>query len=149
MTSAGWTCLADELELDGVGLVIADAARSDELTGRCRDAGYTVVPLDTAGLEGLRPVQAEIAQALRLPAAAGRNLDAMADSLADLARYWPDATRIALVWRHPEDFIDADSDGWFRLVPVLAEATDRLWHGGDDPDDRLFETLVLVDGWAG
>ena len=85
----------------------------------------------------------------KLPASAGRNLDALADSLGDLARYWPDAPRVVLAWTHPEQLMLDDEKGWFRLVEVLANASDRLWQGeGDDPDDRLFETLVFIEGYA-
>ena len=115
----------------------------------CQDAGYTVVALDTQGVSRFRGAQAAIAAALRLPASAGRNLDALADSLGDLARYWPDAPRLVLAWTHPEQLMLDDEKGWFRLVEVLANASDRLWQGeGDDPDDRLFETLVFIEGYA-
>lgn len=140
------TSLADVLDVEGDRLVFADAARGEALIARCRDAGYTVVAVDTTGVLDFREAQRRIAVGLRLPETAGRNLDALADSLHDLARYWPDAPRLALVWCHPEQIIEADTAGWFRLTDVLVEASERLWRGGADPADRLFETLLLTDG---
>lgn len=147
--TAAWTCLADELGLDGQRMLFADASRRPELLAGCQDAGYTVVALDTQGVSRFRAAQAALATALKLPASAGRNLDALADSLGDLARYWPDAPRLVLAWTHPQQLMLDDERGWFRLVEVLANASDRLWQGeGDDPDDRLFETLVFIEGYA-
>lgn len=147
--SQGWTCLADELTLDGSALLFADEGRRTALTERATAAGYTVVSVDTAGVTDFRVAQAAIAAALGLPPTAGRNLDALADSLGDLARYWPDAPRIALFWKHPDRLIDTDTSGWFKLADVLQDATDRLWRGGDAAADRLFETVLLVDGYDG
>ena len=143
---ARWTSLSAELGIDGDGVLFADASRGEALIARCRDAGYTVVAIDTTGMTGFRAAQQRIARGLRLPETAGRNLDALADSLRDLARYWPDAPRLALVWCHPEPIIDADTVGFLRLTDVLVEASEQLWRGGGDPDDRLFETLLLTDG---
>ncbi|MBK8446823.1 MAG: barstar family protein [Micropruina sp.] len=146
MTPATWTCLADQLNLDGEALLFADAAQTTALAQRSQAAGYRVVEVDTAQVTDFRVAQARLAAALRLPATAGRNLDALADSLGDLARYWPDAPRIALFWTHPETLIDKDTAGWFRLADVLQDATAQLWRGGGDPADRLFETVLLVPG---
>ena len=139
------TRLAEQLGLDGDALLFADAARQVMFVRGSETAGYRVVEVDTAGVTDFRVAQARIAQALGLPETAGRNLDALADSLGDLARYWPDAPRVALFWAHPEKLIDADSTGWFRLADVLQDATERLWRGAGDPADRVFETVLLVD----
>lgn len=147
MTGVGWTCLADELGLDGAELLFADAGSRNRLADKCAAAGYLMLEVDTAGVTDFRVAQARIATVLGLPETAGRNLDALADSLGDLARYWPQAPRIALFWTHPERLIDADTSGWFRLAEVLQDATGRLWHGHGDPADRLFETVLLVDGY--
>ena len=48
---------------------------------------------------------------------------------------------------HPEKLIEKDTSGWFRLADVLQNATQRLWRGGNDPADRLFETVLLVPGF--
>lgn len=146
MTPARWTCLADELHLEGESLLFTDAARVSALARDAGAAGYRVVEVDTATVSDFRVAQARIAAALRLPDTAGRNLDALSDSLGDLARYWPQDHRIALFWTHPETLIDQDTSGWFRLADVLQDATRRLWRGGEDPADRLFETLLLVPG---
>ena len=143
---AQWTSLAAELGIEGDGLLFADAGRGEALIERCRDAGYTVVAVDTTGVGDFREAQRRIASGLRLPETAGINLDALADSLRDLARYWPDTPRLALVWCHPEQIIDGDTAGWFRLTDVLFEASEQLWRGGTDPADRLFESLLLTEG---
>ncbi|MFT4217931.1 MAG: barstar family protein [Micropruina sp.] len=148
-TDSSWTCLADVLDLEGHGLVFADAGDCDRLLARLRASGYAVVAIDTGGVSDFREAQRRIAAGLRLPATAGRNLDALADSLHDMARHWPDAMRIALVWWRPERLIDADLTGWLRLADVLADATERLWRGGAEADDRVFETLLLTEGLDG
>jgi len=63
----GWTCLADELGLDGAALLFADAARKDELAAQAAAAGYTVVQVSTAEVTDFRAAQARIAAALALP----------------------------------------------------------------------------------
>jgi len=88
-----------------------------------------------------------VAEALRLPPTAGRNLDALADSLRDLSD-WPGVPRLALLWDGAETLISRDLSGWFRLTQVLAEATDDLWRGLGDPGDRLFETVLFVRGFG-
>jgi Barstar (barnase inhibitor) len=143
-----WTCLADVLGLDGQGLVFGDSDQADTLIARCRDADYAVARVDTTSVTDFRDAQARIAVALRLPETAGRNLDALADSLRDLARYWPEADRVALIWCHPEKLIEADAAGWFRLADVLEDGSARLWRGGTDPADRVFETLLLARGFG-
>lgn len=141
-----WSSLADALQLDGERLLFAPAGRAAELVTAAAAAGYRVVEIDTDGAAGFRAAQAAIAEALHLPETAGRNLDALADSLGDLARYCPDAERVALFWHHPEQVIANDTAGWFRLADVLEDASSRLWRGGE-PDDRLFETVLLVSGF--
>lgn len=147
MSLPGWSSLAEHLGLDGEALLFADASRRVSFAQASVAAGYVVVEVDTAGVTDFRLAQARIAAALRLPETAGRNLDALADSLGDLARYWPDAPRVALFWSHPEKLIEADSSGWFRLADVLQNATERLWRGDGDPADRVFETVLLVNGY--
>lgn len=145
--SSDGACLADVLGLDDAGLLFADAGRRRWLREQSAAAGYTVVEVDTADVTDFRTAQSRIASALRLPEAAGRNLDAFADSVGDLARYWPATPRLALFWVHPETLIDTDPSGWFRLAEVLQDARERLWRGGDDSADRLFETVLLVRGY--
>jgi len=147
VTRPARTSLAEQLGLDGDALMFADAGRHGSFAQQSAGAGYVVVEVDTAGVTDFRTAQALIAAALLLPETAGRNLDALADSLGDLARYWPDAPRVALFWNHPEKLIEADSAGWFRLADVLQDATERLWRGAADPDDRVFETVLLVNGY--
>ncbi|MEZ5088526.1 MAG: barstar family protein [Micropruina sp.] len=74
---------------------------------------------------------------MRLPGNADRNLDALADKLTELARYWPGTTSWC-VWRHPEEVDRGGRRGWCRLADVLAEAT-----------ERRFETLLLIRGYDG
>ena len=130
--------LAGLLGLDGDGVLFADERDAARLVAGCRAAGYTVVEVDTAGVTEFRTAQARIADALRLPGNADRNLDALADELTELARYWPWDDRLVLLWRHPEELIAADAAGWCRLADVLAEAT-----------ERRFETLLLIRGYDG
>jgi hypothetical protein len=91
----------------------------------------------------MREAQAAIARALRLPATAGRNLDALVDSLRDLATWWPDDERVALLWPGAEELVDGDLPGFLTLTGILRAATDDLWRGGA-PGDRQLETVAFV-----
>nr|WP_306254784.1 barstar family protein [Ornithinimicrobium cryptoxanthini] len=95
--------------------------------------------------ETMRGAQAAIATALRLPETAGRNLDALVDSLRDLALWWPESDKIVLVLHEAQALVDADLPGWHTLTEILREASTDLWRDGG-AGDRAFETVALVDG---
>lgn len=92
----------------------------------------------------LRTAQAMIAAALHLPETAGRNLDAMVDSLRDLATWWPQNERVVLLLHGAEALVQSDLPGWHTLTEILRVASRDLWQGGA-PGDRVFETVALVD----
>ena len=92
----------------------------------------------------MRSAQAAIATALRLPETAGTNLDALVDSLRDLATWWPHDERVVLVLHGAESLVAGDLPGWHTLTDILREASADLWRGGE-PGDRVFETVALVD----
>jgi hypothetical protein len=115
----------------------------DRVRGTLAGSGFAVA--EVAGpTTGLRDAQAAIARALRLPDTAGRNLDALVDSLRDLATWWPDAERVALLWPGAEELVDGDLPGFLTLTEILRGATDDLWRGGG-PGDRQFETVAFVN----
>ena len=60
-----WTCLADELSLEGEALLFAADEREPALVQRSQAAGYRVVEVDTAGVTDFRVAQARIAAVLR------------------------------------------------------------------------------------
>lgn len=148
MAASQWTCIAQEVPgLEGTALVFADPADRDRVVSALSSAGYAVASFDGAGVTDFRQAQRLLAEALRLPASAGRNLDALADSLRDLTE-WPDTPRLALLWDGADALISRDLSGWFRLTRVLAEATEDLWRGSGEPGDRLFETVLFVRGFG-
>jgi len=128
--------------LSGRGVLLAAPADADHVRRMLVEGGYAVaeVQRDTTGM---REAQAAIARALRLPETAGRNLDALVDSLRDLATWWPDDERVALLWPGAERLVEADLPGFLTLTEILRAATDDLWRGGT-PGDRLFETVAFV-----
>lgn len=91
----------------------------------------------------MRGAQAAIAEALRLPEAAGRNLDALVDSLRDLATWWPDSEQVVLLLLGAESLVESDLPGWHTLTEILQAASADLWRGGVE-GDRAFETVALV-----
>lgn len=144
--------------LSGHGVLLASPQDVDRVREALSDAGFVLAEVDAPDwgeravdtLESDRPatsvreVQAEIARALHLPASAGHNLDALVDSLRDLAIWWPDQERVALLWHGADALVDSDLPGYLELADILRSATDDLWRGGDE-GDRLFETIAFVD----
>jgi len=144
--------------LSGHGVVLADPVDTDRIRDTLRQHGFAVaeaslpaqppdpadVLSDTARQTSLREAQAEIARALRLPETAGRNLDALVDSLRDLALWWPHDERVALLLHGAGHLVDSDLPGWHTLTDILRSASDDLWRGGM-PGDRVFETVALVE----
>jgi hypothetical protein len=128
--------------LTGHGLLLAAPADAERVRGTLTGSGFAIAEVQGTAA-GLREAQAAIAQALRLPSTAGRNLDAMVDSLRDLATWWPDDERVALLWPGAEELVDGDLAGFLTLTEILRGATDDLWRGGG-PGDRQFETVAFV-----
>ncbi|HLS44232.1 MAG TPA: barstar family protein [Ornithinicoccus sp.] len=145
-------------ELVAAGFAVAEAdlsgttqrdGSSDQQEGSSGDEPHAPAErspdtLDAEPLRtSLRTAQAAVAVALRLPETAGRNLDAMVDSLRDLATWWPESARVVLMLHHAESLVESDLPGWHTLVEILREASHDLWRGA--PGDRAFETVALVD----
>lgn len=85
--------------------------------------GYAVAHAVTPADPGLRPAQAELARALRLPGNAATNLDAMADTLRDLAQIWG-TDRVALLWEDAGRLAGEDGRAWWILGELLDDADD-------------------------
>ena len=128
--------------LAGRGVLLAAPDDAEQVRRTVAGSGFAVA--DVAGpATGLREAQAAIARALRLPETAGRNLDALVDSLRDLATWWPDDERVALLWPGAEELVEGDLPGFLTLTEILRAATEDLWRGGG-PGDRQFETIAFV-----
>src|SRR5699024_4253165 len=143
--------------LRGHGLLLAAATDADRIRDQLHGAGFTVIDADlTADLNpdghqlapasadhldqdgpatSLRSAQAVIATALRLPEAATRNLDALVDSLRDLAQWWPESDRIVLLLHGAASLVVSDLPGWQTLTDILRAASQELWRDGS-PGDR-------------
>ena len=128
--------------LTGRGVLLADPGDAEHVRRTLAGNGFAVAEAQEPAA-GMREAQAAIARALRLPSTAERNLDAMVDALRDLARWWPDDERVALLWRGAEELVDCDLPGFLTLTDVLRTATGDLWRGGT-PGDRQFETVAFV-----
>jgi hypothetical protein len=132
--------------LIGRGVLLANPADVERVRRTLTGNGFALAEVEPgagAPAASMREVQAAIARTLRLPATAGRNLDAMADSLRDLAVWWPDDERVALLWPGAEKLVESDLPGYLTLTEVLRAASDDLWRGGA-PGDRVFETVAFV-----
>jgi hypothetical protein len=128
--------------LSGRGVLLAAPADAERVRRTLAGSGFAMA--EVAGpAAGMREAQAAIARALRLPEAAGRNLDALVDSLRDLATWWPDDDRVVLFWPGAEQLVEGDLPGFLTLTEILRGATDDLWRGGG-PGDRQFETVAFV-----
>ncbi len=153
--------------LRGHGLLLAAATDADRIRDQLHGAGFTVIDADLTAdptadgrqlapasaaadhldqdgpATSLRRAQAVIATALRLPEAATRNLDALVDSLRDLAQWWPESDRIVLLLHGAASLVVSDLPGWQTLTDILRAASQELWRDGS-PGDRAFETIALV-----
>jgi hypothetical protein len=104
-------------------VILVPAERLDGVRTHLQDAGYAVVEATTPVDADLRRTQAELAAALRLPSPAERNLDAMADTLQDLAQLW-DGRTVALLWKDAERLARADGRAWWILGEILDDVDD-------------------------
>jgi hypothetical protein len=141
----GWTTLGEHLPwLRGQSVHLAAASTEPELTRTLRAAGFTLARADSplAGSdERFRPVTT----ALRLPATAAGNLDALVDSLRDLPDRWPDSRRLVLL-ADADQLVRTDLLSWLQLSLVLGQATGTLWESAG----LVFETVFLLpDGSFG
>lgn len=134
--SSDGRAIEQALTAAGFGVAQAELA-SPAATDRAHPGGMPDAPAS------LRTAQAAIASALRLPETAGHNLDALIDSLRDLATWWPGTHQLALLLHGAESLVDHDLPGWHTLTEILAGATAELWRGGG-PGDVAFETVALV-----
>ena len=128
--------------LHGRGVLLASPLDGERIRQALWSAGFAVVEAHTP--PSLREAQAAVAEALRLPEAAGRNLDALVDSLRDLAAWWPEDERVVLLLHGAEALVEQDLPGWHTLTEILQGASADLWRGGVE-GDRTFETVALVD----
>lgn len=148
--------------LSGRGVLLAAPADADRIRRALASAGWTVTETDVAGpplgpgqpddtldaesrRTSLRAAQEAIARALRLPDTAGRNLDALVDSLRDLSSWWPEDRQVALFLHRAESLVESDLPGWHTLVDILETASAQLWQDGGT-GDRILETVALVAG---
>ncbi|WP_170231257.1 barstar family protein [Pseudonocardia kunmingensis] len=129
--------------LTGRGVLLASPADVEAV--RANLAADGVALAEVAGAtDAMRPTQAAIARALRLPETAGRNLDALVDALRDLAVRWPDDERVVLLWHDAGRLVDADLPGFLTLTEILRTAAAELGPGGRI-GDRQFETVAFVE----
>ncbi|WP_298888579.1 barstar family protein [uncultured Serinicoccus sp.] len=102
-------------------MIILPAERLGDAEAHFARAGYALAEVTTPGGGGLRETQAQLAEALRLPAPAGRNLDAMADALRDLRDLW-DGREVALLWQEAGALAARDGRAWWILAEILDDA---------------------------
>lgn len=128
--------------LAGDGVLYADPADYDDIALALIADGYSIHAVDGRHITNFSEALPAVADALSLPGAADRSLDAMFDSLRDLAQWCPEQPRIVLLWRHAETLMGADASLWSDLVEVLDEASRSLWQ--ELGDDVAFETIAFA-----
>ena len=128
--------------LAGRGVLLAAPTDVEQVRQALVAGGYAVAEVPAEA--GMRAAQAAIARALRLPETAGRNLDAMADALRDLATWWPDDEQVALLWPGAEQLVEGDLPGFLTLTGILRGATDDLGRAAGTSGGREFETVAFV-----
>lgn len=139
-----WTCVSAVVAgLHRQGLNLIAPGDQQEIDTQLRAAGFAVKVARGGSDRGA--TIAAICAALGLPRA--RNLDAFADVLADLRS---DGGRLVLIWEAGELLLQADLDSWLQLVEILTTASIEHWDLDDEasPDNLVFESLVVVDGFG-
>lgn len=137
----------------GHGVLLAHPLDAPRVRATLENAGYAVADARLGGVASadgngvvapLRRGQAAVADALRLPETAGRNLDALVDSLRDLATWWPGQDRVALLLHRAETLVDADLPAWHSLTDILVRAVHELRPEG--PGHVDLSVVAFVDG---
>ncbi|MEO6700924.1 MAG: barstar family protein [Jatrophihabitantaceae bacterium] len=142
----GWTHLAASLPwLRGQGVHLAGQSSRALVAGQLTAAAFTLATATATGA-GAGSRYRPVSEALRLPASAADNLDALADSLRDLPDRWPGTHRLALLVPEAQHLIEADLLGWTDQAMLLRQASSALW-----AEHRfVFGTVFLVpDGSYG
>ncbi len=135
-------------ELAGHGVVWAAEWQAPSITAALTTREWALAQCWSEIGAGARASQAAIARALRLPDPAGRNLDALADVLTDLPRYWPGHDKVALLWHDADVLETTDRAGHDRLVAILRAAAERLGCDvpGGGPSMSLESVLFSREG---
>ena len=102
------------------GVFFVTATDIAVLEGIARDAGLLARAVDLRGCVDKQALLARLAQALDVPDDRGRNWDALADALRDLA--WLPAPGYVLLLEDGHDLRDADEGVFDTLLGILDEA---------------------------
>lgn len=139
----GWTHAGAQLPwLRGQGIHLAGHSSQPLVAGALAAAGYRVTV--AAGPAGGRYLG--VAEALRLPATAAANLDALADALRELPDRWPGCPRLAVLVPGAHRLVRTDLLAWTELCLLLRQASAVAW----DEQQLVFETVFfLPDGSYG
>lgn len=105
-------------------IVPLDAADLPALEAAAADRGFAFRRVDLGGCDHKPDFLARIAMALDFPDWFGRNWDALADCLGDLA--WIDAPGLVVVLEHLNDFKTAAPADCDTALEIITEAA--AWH---------------------
>ena len=127
--------------LSGRGVLLADPAEFVVGALGLLTAGFVVREGQGSEVVDRAGALPALAAALGLRGAAGHNLDALADTLRDLPDDVP-GTRLALLWRAAEQFIEGDPQSWDSVREILTDTSEHLRAHG-----FAFETVAFVEGY--
>ena len=99
---------------------------AQELAARVAASHAVLVTIDGSAIEGKAELLRALATALDFPPYFGRNWDALADCLMDLA--WLPAVGKVLLFAHPAPLIRRAPATWATAATIFAEAAD-FWSG--------------------
>jgi hypothetical protein len=128
MTESGFDPGLDQAARAGVFFVTGDDL--DALGVASRDAGLVVRRVDLGGCHDKATLLLRVGNALEFPGGFGRNWDALADSLRDLA--WIEADGFALLFEQAGALHDADGTAFDTLLGILEQAAED-WRQRDVP----------------
>ncbi len=128
MSESGFDPGLDDPRRAGVFFVTGEDL--DALAAAARDAGLVVRRIDLSGCDGKAALLLRLATVLDFPGTAGRNWDALSDSLRDLS--WLPGAGHVLLFEQARALRDHDEAGFDTLLDILDEAS-RFWAGQDRP----------------
>ncbi|HEY5971917.1 MAG TPA: barstar family protein [Pseudoxanthomonas sp.] len=118
MTESGFDLGLDDPARAGVFFVTAEDL--DILSAAAHDAGLLSMHIDLLGCSNKATLLLRMAVALEFPTSAGRNWDALSDSLRDLQ--WMPADGYVLLFEGAGNMHHVDEEDFNTLISVLDEA---------------------------
>lgn len=123
-----------------IHFALSSSAAAERLVDTARSLGFCRFEIDASAIESDAQLFDVIADRLQFPSYAGRNWDALLDSVRDMS--WCPASGYCVILTGTENFLANGRQSFARFVEVMAQAADD-WRGEGVPFH-----LIAVGGEA-